>query len=147
MEHASKEASRLLFLASQEHRGKWYTAEGMPRRTFEFTAEAEHTLSTLGPCVRGTVGAGGHRRAHPGCPLPPSECGCEAGGRGSRWSRAKESDADGRKVVLEVREEARTVGRILELPAEGLPLRAVADRPTAEGHAAKRGSAGRPPRS
>ena len=65
--------------------------------------------------------------------------GVKLGGEALGWTRDDETDDDGRRLVREVRSEAATVGRILELRAEGLTLRAIAARLEAEGHRTKRG--------
>ena len=65
--------------------------------------------------------------------------GVVLGGEGLGWRRTGETDADGRRVVERVGHEAATVRRLLALRAEGLTLRAVADRLTGEGHKTKRG--------
>lgn len=51
----------------------------------------------------------------------------------------RKTDAKGRRVVVKVRGEARTVARIAELHREGLTLRDIAAKLTVEGHATKRG--------
>lgn len=60
------------------------------------------------------------------------------------WTRAEERDADGRLVVHEIEEEIATVNRIVELRAEQLSLRAIAEVLTSEGRATKRGGTWRP---
>lgn len=65
--------------------------------------------------------------------------GATLGGEGLGWTRGDETDAHGRRVVREVKEEAETVERILALRAEGLTLRAIASTLAEEGRRTKRG--------
>lgn len=67
--------------------------------------------------------------------------GVQLGGEALGWTRTEETDENGRRIVADVQAEARTVARIVELRAEGLTLRAVADVLRAEGHTTKRGGA------
>ena len=66
--------------------------------------------------------------------------GVRLGGAALGWERADETDAEGRRVFRDVGDEGADASkRILALHAEGLSLRAIAERLTAEGHRTKRG--------
>lgn len=65
--------------------------------------------------------------------------GVQLGAAALGWARADRKDAKGRRVVVRVRGEARTVARIAELHGDGDTLRDIAAKLTAEGHATKRG--------
>ena len=65
--------------------------------------------------------------------------GVQLGGEALGWTRADDTDDDGRKLVRAVKAEADTVARILALRAEGRTLQAIADTLTAEGRPTKRG--------
>ncbi len=67
--------------------------------------------------------------------------GVRLGGEGLGWERTEETDADGRRIVRELPEEAATVQRIRELRAAGKSLRGVAETLTSEGRKTKRGGA------
>lgn len=67
--------------------------------------------------------------------------GARLGGEALGWRRADDTDAAGRRVVEDVQTEAATVRRILDLRAEGLTLRDIAARLTADGCQTKRGGA------
>ena len=55
------------------------------------------------------------------------------------WSYSEEEDADGRRVVVPVEREARTIARAKELREQGKTLAVIAETLTAEGHTTKRG--------
>jgi site-specific DNA recombinase len=65
--------------------------------------------------------------------------GVRLGGAGLGWERSDRTDEQGHRVVRDVQSEGATVERIIALRAEGLTLRAIAARLTADGHATKRG--------
>ncbi len=65
--------------------------------------------------------------------------GVRLGGEGLGWERTEETDADGRRIVRELPEEADTVARIRELREAGKSLRDIAVTLTVEGRATKRG--------
>jgi site-specific DNA recombinase len=65
--------------------------------------------------------------------------GVRLGGEALGWERGSETDAEGRRVIRTVERDGATIKRVLELRAEGLTLRAIAERLTAEGHRTKRG--------
>jgi len=65
--------------------------------------------------------------------------GAVLGGEALGWTRSCETDEHGRRIVTDVAQEAATVRRIAALRAEGLALRAIAERLAEEGHATKRG--------
>lgn len=65
--------------------------------------------------------------------------GVQLGAEALGWRRVEATDADGRRVVETVSDEARTVARMLELRETGLTLRAIADTLDAEGHQTKLG--------
>ena len=65
--------------------------------------------------------------------------GVRLGGEALGWERGDETDAHGRRVVRHVEADAATIERASALRGEGLTLRAIADRLTAEGHRTKRG--------
>jgi DNA invertase Pin-like site-specific DNA recombinase len=64
--------------------------------------------------------------------------GVPLGGAALGWRRSDQTDADGRRIVVEVAEERETVARIEALRAEGLSLRAIAAALHAEGRRTKR---------
>jgi DNA invertase Pin-like site-specific DNA recombinase len=61
------------------------------------------------------------------------------GGEALGWKRSCETDVHGRRIVTDVEEEVATVRRIAALRAQGLAMRAIAERLAEEGHATKRG--------
>lgn len=65
--------------------------------------------------------------------------GVKLGGAALGWSRSEELDAAGRRVVVAVADEMRAVAAARAYRAEGLTLRAVAERLNAEGYAPKGG--------
>lgn len=65
--------------------------------------------------------------------------GVQLGGMALGWEHGDETDAQGRRVIREVEDDGATIKRILVLRAEGLTLRAIAARLTAEGRRTKRG--------
>lgn len=65
--------------------------------------------------------------------------GVPLGGAALGWTRSEQTDADGRRVVVEVAEERETVSRIAALRAEGRSLREIAATLRAEGRRTKRG--------
>jgi site-specific DNA recombinase len=65
--------------------------------------------------------------------------GVQLGGMALGWEHGDETDAQGRRVIREVEDDGATIKRILALRAEGLTLRAIAARLTAEGRRTKRG--------
>lgn len=67
--------------------------------------------------------------------------GVRLGGEGLGWRRGSSMDAEGRRIVEDIADEAATANRIVTLRAEGKPLRAIAEILQAEGRATKRGGA------
>jgi site-specific DNA recombinase len=67
--------------------------------------------------------------------------GVRVGGAGYGWCYGNDLDEQGRKVVLPVQGEQRTVRRARQLRRRGLTLRAIAAELAREGHATKRGGA------
>lgn len=65
--------------------------------------------------------------------------GVRLGGAAVGWERTSETDAEGRRLVVTVPQEAATVERIVRLRSEGLSLRSIARALSAEGHATKAG--------
>jgi DNA invertase Pin-like site-specific DNA recombinase len=65
--------------------------------------------------------------------------GVRLGGSSIGWERGDELDAQGRRVVRESEADVAAIERMLALRAEGLTLRAIAERLTAEGYPTKRG--------
>jgi hypothetical protein len=65
--------------------------------------------------------------------------GVQLGGEALGWTRTDDTDDDGRRVVRKVSAECDTVARIMELRAEGMTLRAIADTLIAEDRPTKRG--------
>jgi DNA invertase Pin-like site-specific DNA recombinase len=65
--------------------------------------------------------------------------GVKLGGAALGWRRTEETDEEGRRVVVGVDSEARTVERIVALRRDGLSLREIAGTMTGEGHPTKRG--------
>jgi DNA invertase Pin-like site-specific DNA recombinase len=65
--------------------------------------------------------------------------GVRLGGEALGWRRGDETDEEGRRVVVGVESEARTVARIVALRRDGLSLREIAATLTDEGYATKRG--------
>lgn len=65
--------------------------------------------------------------------------GVKLGGAALGWTRTEATDADGRRVVLPVAEEAETVARIRDLRAAGNTLREIAAALDAEGRKTKKG--------
>ncbi len=66
------------------------------------------------------------------------------GGPALGWTRTEDVDADGRRVVMTVSEEAETVNRIQALRAEGRTLRSIAAALEAEDRKTKRGGRWQP---
>lgn len=67
------------------------------------------------------------------------EQGVRLGGEALGWARQDDQDENGRRIVGEVRQEAETVARILELREQGLTLRAIGETLTREVRKTKRG--------
>jgi site-specific DNA recombinase len=65
--------------------------------------------------------------------------GVQLGGEALGWERGDETDANGRRIVRHVEADAATIERACALRAEGLTLRGIAERLTAEGRRTKRG--------
>ncbi len=65
--------------------------------------------------------------------------GVKLGGPALGWTRTEDVDADGRRVVTTVAEEADTVQRILALRAEGRTLRSIGAALETEGRKTKKG--------
>lgn len=65
--------------------------------------------------------------------------GVKLGGEALGWKRTDSTDDSDRRIVEDVRAEAATVERIVELRSQGLALRAIAAKLTEEGHATKNG--------
>ena len=65
--------------------------------------------------------------------------GVHVGGTALGWERTAETDAHGRRMIRGVEADLVTIERIGVLHAEGLTLRAIAERLTAEGRRTKRG--------
>lgn len=65
--------------------------------------------------------------------------GVQLGGEALGWKRTDDVDADGRRVVVEVADEADVIRTILALRADGMTLRAIASELTERGIATKRG--------
>ncbi|CAN5614465.1 hypothetical protein BH09MYX1_BH09MYX1_33720 [soil metagenome] len=65
--------------------------------------------------------------------------GVQLGGMALGWEHGDETDAHGRRVIREVEDGGATIKSILALRAEGLTLRAIAARLTAESRRTKRG--------
>lgn len=65
--------------------------------------------------------------------------GARLGGEALGWRRSEERDEAGRRIVVEARDEAQTVRRILELRAQGKTMRDIADALDIEGHRTKKG--------
>jgi DNA invertase Pin-like site-specific DNA recombinase len=65
--------------------------------------------------------------------------GVQLGGEALGWTRTDAKDDDGRRLLADVRSEAATVRRIIELRADGHTLRAIAEQLSAEGHETKKG--------
>lgn len=65
--------------------------------------------------------------------------GVRLGGEALGWKRTAEMDADGRRVAVEVPEEAATLARVRALRGEGKTLRDIAATLTAEGRPTKKG--------
>jgi len=64
--------------------------------------------------------------------------GVALGGEALGWSRIDETDAEGRRVVVDVADERETVARMVALRAEGKSLRAIAAALLTEGRRTKR---------
>ncbi|WP_437776171.1 recombinase family protein [Sorangium sp. So ce1097] len=65
--------------------------------------------------------------------------GVRLGGAALGWVHTGEADANGRRILARVQDEAATVDRILALRADGLSLREIAATLTDEGYRTKRG--------
>lgn len=65
--------------------------------------------------------------------------GVRLGAASLGWRRSKATDAEGRRLVERVEEEAMTIARIVELHREGASLRVIARTLVAEGRRTKRG--------
>jgi site-specific DNA recombinase len=65
--------------------------------------------------------------------------GVKLGGAALGWRRTEETDEEGRRVVVGVDSEARTVERIVALRRDGLSLREIAATLMDEGHPTKLG--------
>jgi site-specific DNA recombinase len=65
--------------------------------------------------------------------------GIHAGRSGLGWRRLESTDEHGRRVLAVEPTERAAIERARQLRAEGLALRAIAERLTAEGHKTKRG--------
>jgi len=65
--------------------------------------------------------------------------GVRLGGSSIGWERGDEIDEQGRRVVRESEADVAAIEQMLALRAQGLTLRAIAERLTAEGHRTKRG--------
>lgn len=65
--------------------------------------------------------------------------GVKLGGAALGWTRTEETDAAGRRVCVAVEDEALTVARILELKADGVSVRRIAEILVAEGRRTKAG--------
>lgn len=70
--------------------------------------------------------------------------GVAMGGAALGWTYSKDTDSEGRRVVVEDDDEIETAARIATLHKQGLSLRKICDRLYLEGRPTKRGGAWRP---
>jgi len=65
--------------------------------------------------------------------------GVRVGGAALGWTRTGETDANGRRVVVNAADELAAVAPIVALRSEGMTMRQIAAALTAEGHTTKKG--------